>query len=70
MRDPERIYKFCGRLAKAWLYYPDWRFGQLIVNVFSQLDKDPFFPEDDEMIEFIEKSLQPHNSTNFTQEGR
>ena len=29
MRDPERIDKFCERLAKAWENYPDWRFGQL-----------------------------------------
>lgn len=55
MRDPKRIQKFCSRLARAWETVPDWRFGQFIVNVFSELSIDPFFPEDDEMIEFIEK---------------
>lgn len=59
MRDPNRIDKFCGRLAKAWKNVPDWRFGQLMSNLLSeyyeQTKLDPFFPEDDEMIEFIEK---------------
>lgn len=33
-------------------------FGQLIVNVFGSLSKDPFFPEDDEMIEHFENFLK------------
>ena len=37
MRDPARIQKFCNRLAKAWRCHPDWRFGQLICNVFSEM---------------------------------
>ena len=69
MRDPARINKFCNRLAEAWRYHPDWRFGQLICNVFACLNKDPFFPEDEEMIKFIEKCLIPsENATNFTKE--
>lgn len=57
MRDSERIDKFCERLAKAWENYPDWRFGQLMVNILSEMmaqGRDPFFPEEDEMIRFIE----------------
>jgi len=58
MRDPKRIREFCSRLARAWEEnVPDWRFGQLICNVFGELGKDPFFPEDDEMIRFIEKCV-------------
>lgn len=58
MRDPKRIRKFCERLANAWeSAVPDWRFGQLMCNVLGEMKKDPFFPEDDEMIEFIEKYL-------------
>lgn len=60
MRDPARIQKFCNRLAKAWRCHPDWRFGQLICNVFGEMGADPFFPEDEEMIAFIEKTLIPH----------
>ena len=56
MRDIERIDKFCNQLAEIWkTNYPDWRFGQLIVNVFSSFDIDPFFPEEDEMIQKFEK---------------
>lgn len=56
MRDPNRIDAFCARLAAAWKENcPDMRFGQFIMNAFGGLGKDPFFPEDDKMIEFIEK---------------
>lgn len=60
MRNPERIDDFCERLAKAWKEnIPDWRFGQFMVNMFgewySDTHRDPFFPEDKEMIEYIEK---------------
>ena len=57
MRDPNRIYDFCNRLAAVWSEFPDWRFGQFICNVFGAMQgkgRDPFFPEDNEMIEFIE----------------
>ena len=54
MRDPKRIRRFCSRLATAWECVPDWRFGQLMVNVFRSMKRDPFFPEDDEMIKNIE----------------
>lgn len=55
MRDINRIDKFCQRLAKVWKKVPDWRFGQLITNVFGTLENDAFFPEDDEMIETFER---------------
>lgn len=61
MRDIKRIDKFCKRLAEAWKKVPDWRFGQLMSNIlgeyYSQTKMDPFFVEDDEFIEFIEKYL-------------
>ena len=49
MRDPARIYKFCNKLAECWSKVPDWRFGQLICNVWGEElnGMDPFFPEDD-----------------------
>lgn len=56
MRDIERIDKFCNQLAEIWkTNCPDWRFGQLIMNVFSSFDIDPFFPEEDQMIQKFEK---------------
>ena len=58
MRDPKRIRKFCNRLAKVWECVPDLRFGQFMCNALGDMasnGRDPFFPEEDEMIEFIEE---------------
>ena len=54
MRDPKRIYEFCTKLATLWSEVPDWRFGQLICNVLGTSQRDPFFLEEDEMIELFE----------------
>ena len=61
MRDPARIQQFCNRLAKVWEKVPDWRFGQLMVNAFNFMNRDPFFPEDDEMIQFIEEYVSENS---------
>lgn len=55
MRDIKRIRRFCNRLATAWEKVPDWRFGQFIVNLIRYMDRDPFFPEDRDMIKIIEE---------------
>lgn len=48
MRDPKRIHKFCNELADIWeANCPDWRFGQLLVNV---IDRDPFYLEEHDML--------------------
>ena len=62
MRDPKRIDDFCRRLAVCWHQVPDWRFGQLMVNMFGAYGKDQFFPEDEEMIRFFEKRLIEQNN--------
>lgn len=61
MRDKKRIRAFCNRLADAWEQLPDLRFGQLMVNVFGSMDRDPFFPEDAEMIRNIERWVDANN---------
>ena len=64
MRSKDRIKPFCDRLADAWKKVPDWRFGQLMMNVLGSMSakgRDPFFPEDDEMIEFIEKYVKENS---------
>ena len=56
-RDLTRIQPFCERLAAAWEKWPDWRFGQLVLNVFSDMERAgtrPFYLEDDAMIGAIE----------------
>ena len=58
MRDKKRIKKFCDELATIWENEcPDFRFGQMICNIFNDMvvseRRDPFFPEEDEMINYI-----------------
>lgn len=54
MRDKKRIRPICERLATAWERFPDMRLGQLICNAFAGDAGDPFFIEDDKLIEMIE----------------
>jgi len=51
MRDPNRISGLAERLENAWSYFPDLRLGQLIVNAVGT---DPFFIEDDKLIDAVE----------------
>jgi len=67
MRDSNRIDDFCKELATIWkTECPDWRFGQLICNVFGTVTRDPFFYEEDEMMELFEKyfGIAHHNGVN------
>ena len=46
MRNPERLDKFYAELCEIHKkHFPDWRFGQLVVNVASECGRDFFFPE-------------------------
>lgn len=60
MRSKDRIDPFLKRLGDVWRCVPDWRFGQLMVNVLGSMPRDPFFPEEDEMIEYFEKFMEEH----------
>lgn len=58
MRSKERIDTFTYEFAKIWKQsFPDLRFGQLCMNFFGWLQskkgKDPFFPEESDMIEYF-----------------
>lgn len=54
MRNPERIDKFCSELAEVWKSEAcDLRFIQLVKCVCSKIPKDPFYVEEDEMMEYI-----------------
>jgi hypothetical protein len=55
MRKVERIPTFLNELQKYWEKVPDWRFGQLMVNVLGTCERDPFFYEEKEMLEVFEK---------------
>lgn len=56
MRKVDRIDKFCNELAAIWKEKaPDWRFGQLMTNFLNTLLRDPFFYEEDELLEELRK---------------
>ena len=63
MRNPKRLDKFyfekC-RLHKKYL--PDWRVGQFDVNFYGWLSAvkqiDPFFPEEDRMIDYLKEYIE------------
>lgn len=56
MRDPKRIQEFCSNIAKIWEQEcPDWRFAQLVMNVFGYIGKDPWYMEENEMMEVFER---------------
>lgn len=57
MRDPNRIQPFMDRLAAVWRKVPDWRFGQLMCNTLGSAGIDPFFVDDNRMIEAIEQAV-------------
>ena len=54
MRNLDRIPTICDRLAKLWAKVPDWRLGQLLVNLINQ---DPFYMEDEEFLDYLESRL-------------
>jgi hypothetical protein len=63
MRDSKRIRKFCNRLATAWELLPDWRFGQMMMNILGYMaseGKDPFFTEDEGMLTYIEQYIEKY----------
>ena len=54
MRNPERIEKVVDAVRDAWKQVPEWRLGQLIVNISRAAGySDPFFMEDDRLLEMI-----------------
>jgi hypothetical protein len=59
MRDANRLDDFYDRLKKVHKEkFSDLRFGQFMMCVLGDMQasgRDPFFPEEDEMIKFIEE---------------
>jgi hypothetical protein len=50
MRDPKRIDEMLAELREAWMANPNYRFGQLVVNVVRPSEPSPevFYVEDEE----------------------
>ena len=60
MRDPNRFDNFYDTVKQIHKSkFPDLRFGQLMFNflgwVYSQKNIDPFFPEEDKMLEYFKE---------------
>lgn len=71
MRDPDRLDEFYDELKEIHhTSFPDMRFGQLMMNflgfVSSTKERDPFFPEDDEMIKLLKEYA---NNTSMWYQG-
>lgn len=57
MRDPARIPLIWTAFERAHALYPDWRFGQFLVNFLGWYGRDPFFAEDDEWLKIIDQYI-------------
>ena len=71
MRKVERLDKFYDELKEIHKKsFPDMRFGQLMMNflgfVNSTKKRDPFFPEEDEMLKLFKEYT---NSLLYKREG-
>lgn len=53
MRDPNRIDEILKEIKDLWVQVPDWRLGQLLVNI-SGTDH-LFYVEDDKLLEQLTK---------------
>lgn len=60
MRDSNRIEIILDKLKIYWLEHPDLRLGQIISNFGYEVrgDNDPFYIEDDIMLNVIEEHLK------------
>lgn len=66
MRDPNRLNGFYSKMTQLHkACFQDWRFGQLMMNflgwVQNTKNRDPFFPEEDEMMDLFEEYCQENN---------
>jgi len=64
MRDPKRIKPFLAEIEKLWNEHPDYRFGQLVMNIVRPEVPNikMFNMEEDELIEKIEEFRKLMNS--------
>ena len=60
MRKPERLDSFYAELKEIHKHsFPDMRFGQFMLNALGWISStkgiDPFFPEEDRMLDLIKE---------------
>ena len=64
MRNPKRIHRMMKELEELWKVVPNWRFGQLICNIFGTQNIDIFHIEDDKAEEIIKNYLNELKTSN------
>lgn len=56
MRNPNRLDAFYDKLKRLHKEnVPDWRFGQFLVNFLTWYNRDPFYLEEDKIMEEISR---------------
>lgn len=56
MRNPNRLDNFYEKLKNIHkTEFPDWRFGQFIINFLSWYGQDPFYLEESKMLAKIQE---------------
>ena len=57
MRNPDRIPEILKELEEFWKQNPDWRLGQIIVNLNYEImgGNDPFYMEDKDLLELLKQ---------------
>ena len=65
MRDPNRLNGFYKELCRVHrTYFSDLRFGQFMMNFLGNVasaGRDPFFPEENEMLKLLYKYAGEEN---------
>lgn len=65
MRDPNRIGRVLTKIQALWKRVPDWRLGQLLVNLMES-GEDLFYLTDDTLEERIEEWLKTINQKDIS----
>ena len=62
MRDINRIYPLCNKLAEYWSKHPDLRFGQWMYGFFKWIEYekrlDPVYMKDDKMFGYLKEYMK------------
>jgi len=67
MRDPDRLYKFYEELQKIhYEFMPKLTFLQFVCDFMCWTTRDPFFYEDDDILEAFRKWASEHPQTGET----
>ena len=64
MRNPERIPAILHTFQECWEKHPDWRLGQLLVNIAKPSEPCPqlFYLEDDVFLELLQEMSNSYDN--------